>query len=437
MKTLENLYMTDCNLSNLVLSRSQYNFLQELKVFNATIDLSASCPENAREFSMQGNTVCVQDASTVTSESSTDTPAPTSATTSYSKSSSINNVATIIIFLCGCGCVVVAMIYQTRKQKPKKASVWMFSIDDYAVAAGGTDDDVPTIWNDPDLFAVRIEFTSVELTKLFARGGFCEVWLGRYMNNTVAVKRLLPEKRSQCEIIAFISEIKIMARLDHPKIVHFIGASWTNALSIQIVTEFMDSGDLKSLLDSNQAKELSWLDRKCQIAIDIADALVYLHTLSPKLIHRDLKSRNVLIDSKMGAKLSDFGISRGQLASETMTAAVGTSLWMAPEVIVGGRYSEAADIYSFGVILSELDTCKAPFHDATHSDGSRMAEVRILQLVSAGKKRPKLSSSCPPQILKLAYFCLQLDPAKRPTAAQISYKLRKFRKRAQTATAAQ
>lgn len=131
-------------------------------------------------------------------------------------------------------------------------------------------------------------------------------------------------------------------------------------------------GRLKGLLDSDQAKRLTWVNRKCQIAIEIADALEYLHTLDPKLIHRDIKSRNVLIDSQMGAKLSDFGISRDRSVTETMTAAVRTCLWMAPEVIVSGHYTESADIYFFGVVLSELDTCKTPFHDATNGTGGKM-----------------------------------------------------------------
>ncbi|KAL4093180.1 hypothetical protein PRIC1_012167 [Phytophthora ramorum] len=192
--------------------------------------------------------------------------------------------------------------------------------------------------------------------------------------------------------------------------------------------EFMDCGDLKSLLDSSRASSLTWANLKCQIAIDIADALVYLHTLNPKLIHRDLKSRNVLIDAQSGAKLSDFGISRNRSFDETMTAGVGTARWIAPEVILGGHYTEFADIYSFGVVLSELDTCKAPFYDATNTNGGKMQDVTILQLVSAGKLQPSFDESSPPSIVKLARACLSFDPAQRPSAIHISYELRKIMK---------
>ncbi|GAB9477727.1 Tkl protein kinase, partial [Globisporangium polare] len=294
---------------------------------------------------------------------------------------------------------------------------------------GGTNSSLgSTIWNDPDLLAVRIDHREVEPIKLLARGGFGEVWLGLYMNENVAIKRLLSDKKSTNDALQFATEIRLMARLDHPKIVRFIGVSWSNALTIQAITEFMDCGDLKSLLDSNRSSSLTWANLKCQIAIDVADALVYLHTLSPKMIHRDLKSRNVLIDAQTGAKLSDFGISRDRPVEETMTAGVGTARWIAPEVVLGGHYTESADIYSYGVVLSELDTCKAPFHDAQNTNGAKMQDVTILQLVSAGKLQPSFTDSCPPSILKLARSCLEFDPLRRPTAMQIMYELRNILK---------
>jgi len=153
-----------------------------------------------------------------------------------------------------------------------------------------------------------------------------------------------------------------------------------------------------------------------------------MHTLNPKLIHRDLKSRNVLIDAQAGAKLSDFGISRNRSYTETMTAGVGTARWIAPEVILGGHYTEFADIYSFGVVLSEIDTCKPPYHDAVNTNGGKMQDVTILQLVSAGKLTPSLSPECPPSIVQLTQACLAFDPAQRPSAIHISYELRKIMK---------
>lgn len=417
MSTLKELYMNDCNLTNLVLSTDQFNFLESLTNFQADITFTGSCPENYTTTENRNqDKVCIPGTAT-------------DATTINTKSSHTVAIAVGVAGGVLVLCIIAFLIYRSRKSRETTDKNWVTMTD--PTFTGGEDDISTfgsTIWNDPELLAVRVEHTSVELIKLLSRGGFGEVWLGMYMNENVAVKRLLPDKRSPSDALAFASEIKIMARLDHPKIVRFIAVSWMNAVTIQAVTEFMDCGDLKSLLDSNRAEQLTWANLKCQIAIDIADALVYLHTLNPKLIHRDLKSRNVLIDAETGAKLSDFGISRNRSVEETMTAGVGTSRWIAPEVIVGGHYTEFADIYSFGVVLSELDTCKAPFHDAANTNGGKMPDVTILQLVSAGKLQPTFEASCPASIVKLARACLSFDPAQRPSAIHISFELRKIMK---------
>ncbi|KAJ0389153.1 hypothetical protein ATCC90586_011587 [Pythium insidiosum] len=114
-----------------------------------------------------------------------------------------------------------------------------------------------------------------------------------------------------------------------------------------------------------------WTREKLLLALDVAYALAYIHSLLPSpVVHRDLKSRNVLLSATEGskqrltAKLCDFGVSRAQSSNHSMTTGVGTSRWLAPEVILGGgHYDAACDIYSFGVLLTELDTHEIPFHD--------------------------------------------------------------------------
>ncbi|KAJ0390720.1 hypothetical protein ATCC90586_011899 [Pythium insidiosum] len=365
MKTLTTLSMRQCNLTNVQLSEQQFTFLDQLRSFDADLTLT-SCPSGfaPRAFQRGVGKVCVPGSA-----------ASDQGNGSGSGGSSSSSSSGLVIGLCVGGgvllvCAVAFLVYRRRKRAafvPSNTTgkggndSTLYDTGELTEglvggAHGGDTYGSSSIWSDPDLLAVRIEYRDVEPIKLLSRGGFGEVWLGLYMNENVAIKRLLSDKKSMSDALAFASEIKTMARLDHPKIVRFIGVAWTNALTIQAVTEFMDCGDLRSLLDSSRASSLTWANLKCQIAIDVADALVYLHTLSPKLIHRDLKSRNVLIDAHSGAKLSDFGISRNRSMEETMTAGVGTARWIAPEVILGGHYTEFADIYSFGVVLSELDT---------------------------------------------------------------------------------
>ncbi|DBA00907.1 TPA: hypothetical protein N0F65_006107 [Lagenidium giganteum] len=252
--------------------------------------------------------------------------------------------------------------------------------------------------NDPVLVTWRVDYDSVKLVKKLARGAFGEVWIGRYRGAKVAVKKLIEEQ--------------------------FIGVAWTRLTDMLAVVEFMDSGDLRSLLDTN--RHLKWSPTKLKYAQDAIDAIVYLHSLSVPIIHRDLKSRNILIDSKKGAKLADFGVSATK-RNDDMTTGVGTARWLAPELARGEtKYTEAVDIYSFGVILAEMDTHELPFSDAMNFNGTeKLSDVAILQRVSAGKLSVSFSPRCPPKIRELAERCTSFNPKDRPAAAEVSYELRK------------
>ncbi|GMF25361.1 unnamed protein product [Phytophthora lilii] len=282
--------------------------------------------------------------------------------------------------------------------------------------------------NDPVLVTWRIDYDSVTLVKKIAQGAFGEVWVGQYRNSRVAVKRLIQEQVSLAASEDFLREVKLMAWLEHPKIVQFVGVAWTKLVDMLAVIEYMDGGDLRTLLDKKSPKRLPWQEGglKLQYARDTIDAIVYLHSLSPVIIHRDLKSRNVLLDSKKGAKLGDFGVSATKRQHD-MTAGVGTTRWLAPEIARGeAKYTEAVDVYSFGIILSELDTHQLPFADAkARGTGAPLNDMTILQGVSSGELKVTLSPTCPPNLQSLASSCMSLDPTQRPTAAQVAYELRK------------
>lgn len=127
----------------------------------------------------------------------------------------------------------------------------------------------------------------------------------------------------------------------------------------------------------------------------------------------------------MRAKLTDFGVSRIMSEENTMTQGVGTSRWEAPEVLAGKEdYNQAADIFSFGVVLSELDTHAIPYEDARGPSNNPLANVAILQMIAVGAIRPSFSPHCPPDIRALANRCLAHDPDDRPTAPEVAYALR-------------
>lgn len=268
----------------------------------------------------------------------------------------------------------------------------------------------------PELIDYRLDESEVLLTRKISTGAFGVVWLGHYHGQPVAVKRMIDGG----EEVGFSREIQTMARLTHPKIVRFIGCTWTSVKDLSAVTEFMDGGDVRTLLE-NRKIDLSWQKEKISIAIDVAEALAYMHSLNPKIIHRDLKSRNVLLNSQLVAKLSDFGLSRNRTYEETLTAGVGTVRWTAPEVMLGENYSEQADVYSFGVVLSELDTREIPFEEkgTSRSGAPGAPDMAIVIKVAKGELRPNFSPDCPAPINKIAKACLQFDPALRPSASSV------------------
>lgn len=283
------------------------------------------------------------------------------------------------------------------------------------------------IWDDPVLQNARIPLDKIRIQELLARGGFGQVFLGSYNGETVAVKTLLPETaEDMVEINALFAETKVMAKLEHPCIVRFIGIGWETLSSICCVTEYLVGGDLRALLNhflTNHTRPRGYDHDKVKIALDVAHGLAYLHSMQPNILHRDLKSRNVLLNSQLNAKLTDFGVSREQ-SEDQMTNAVGTSLWMAPEVMMGGHYDSKADVYSFGIMLSELDTHLMPYANAKKENGRKLTDTMIMRKVAAGELQVEFSRECPVDILTLAHACISVDPKQRPTAIDAMRKLR-------------
>ncbi|OQS05016.1 kinase [Thraustotheca clavata] len=266
--------------------------------------------------------------------------------------------------------------------------------------------------HDPFLYTKRLSFGGIVVTRLISKGAYGEVWLGQYRHKEVAIKKILHAKRNDTfELECFTEEIRIMASLDHPHIVHLIGFGWDTITNLCAVTEYLAKGDLTGYLVANQ--DLSW-DAKLRIAVGTARALAYMHERDPPVIHRDLKSKNILITDTGEAKLSDFGISRVRTLDETLTAGVGTVYWTAPEVLLGQRYTEQVDIYSFGVVLCELDTHRAPY-----ADMQEVAQMAIAQQVATHQFRPPFSAKCPKLVKDLADRCMDQDPSARPTAQEI------------------
>jgi len=147
--------------------------------------------------------------------------------------------------------------------------------------------------------------------------------------------------------------------------------------------------------------ELVW-----HVASGAARGMAYLHSGSPPVLHRDLKSPNLLLDESFTVKICDFGLSRIK-SRNGMTGNLGTVQWMAPEVLANKSYAEPVDVYSFGIILWELLSGECPHKG--------MGSVECAQAVYFKKLRPEIPSWCPPRLSTLIESCWHHEPSRRPT----------------------
>lgn len=262
----------------------------------------------------------------------------------------------------------------------------------------------------------KIIASELELHEELGRGSFGIVYKATWKpSETVAVKQLQAQLTNLAE---FTAETNTLATLAHPRIVRLFGVCLKpNSL----VLEYMPKGTLSTLLKSKE--QIPW-PCAMQIGIDIAQGLSYLH--QEHIIHRDLKSKNILLDEHNRAKLTNFGLSKVRQATAITTQTpISYAINVAPELFgLKPKFSEASDVYSYGTILWELLTRRVPYAGKTAQE--------IGNLIKAGLHE-KIPSDCPPVYRQLIEGCWASQPQARPTAAQIIQELQQQLALAQTA----
>ncbi|PIA61607.1 hypothetical protein AQUCO_00300847v1 [Aquilegia coerulea] len=209
---------------------------------------------------------------------------------------------------------------------------------------------------------------------LLGQGGFGSVHSGflKRTQQVVAVKKL--DKDSAQGDEEYFMEIRMLSNLDHPNLVKLIGFCAEGDEKL-IVYEFMPLGSLNNHLHDlpSDKQPLDW-NTRMKIAEGVAKGLEYLHKEMPPVIHRDLKSSNILLGPGYHPKLSDFGLARlGPEGDKThvSTRVMGTHGYCAPEYMLTGRLTLKSEIYSFGVVLLELITGRKPVGDHTLVEWAR------------------------------------------------------------------
>lgn len=248
-------------------------------------------------------------------------------------------------------------------------------------------------------------------------GGTAEVFKGTLDGQTAAIKQLFKHKKmNEKDEISLNREVSVLAQITHPNLVKFFGVAFKDR-PFRIITEFCEGGTAFDLIH-NAPFRLKWPQR-VKLCVDTAVGMNYLHSFTPQIIHRDLKSLNLLLENLVEkpshvpvVKVADFGLSRmkdpAQAKWGKMTCQVGTLHWMAPEVFAGHDYDESCDVYSYAMVMFEALCQEVPFEDTDPG--------LIGQLTSKGV-RPNLErvpKDCPKQLKELMMVCWSQDSKKRP-----------------------
>lgn len=265
-----------------------------------------------------------------------------------------------------------------------------------------------------DVGDCEIPWEDLVLGERIGLGSYGEVYHADWNGTEVAVKKFLDQDFSGAALDEFRREVRIMRRLRHPNVVLFMGAV-TRPPNLSIITEFLPRGSLYRIIHRPHCQ----IDekRRIKMALDVAKGMNCLHTSIPTIVHRDLKSPNLLVDKNWNVKVGDFGLSRlkhNTFLSSKSTA--GTPEWMAPEVLRNELSNEKCDVYSFGVILWELATLRLPWSD--------MNPMQVVGAVGFQGRRLEIPKEVDPLVARIIWECWQTDPNLRPSFAQLTVALR-------------
>lgn len=286
----------------------------------------------------------------------------------------------------------------------------------------------------------EIDLAKLDIQNQIAHGTFGVVYRGTYDGHDVAVKVLDwghdGQETAMKHREAFEKEVAVWQKLDHPNVTKFVGASMgTSQLKIPkkgstssssggrttpneccvVVVDFQHGGTLKTLLYNHRDKKLPYR-KVVRLALDLARGLSYLH--SKKIMHRDVKAENMLLDRKRTLKIADFGVARVEAQSCEVTGQTGTLGYMAPEVLQGKPYDHKCDVYSFGILLWETYCCAMAYPNYSLADIS-------YHVVKLGI-RPDIPRCCPRAMADIMTRCWDGNPDNRPEMSEVVLLLEKI-----------
>uniref|UniRef100_A0A0D3D5X6 non-specific serine/threonine protein kinase n=1 Tax=Brassica oleracea var. oleracea TaxID=109376 RepID=A0A0D3D5X6_BRAOL len=258
-------------------------------------------------------------------------------------------------------------------------------------------------------------------------GGFGSVYKGQLPDGTLIAVKKLSSKSCQGNK-EFVNEIGMIACLQHPNLVKLYGCCCENN-QLLLVYEYLENNCLADALFGRSGLKLEWGTRQ-KICLGIARGLAFLHEDSAvKIIHRDIKGTNVLLDKDLNSKISDFGLARlhEDEKSHITTKVAGTIGYMAPEYVMRGHLTEKADVYSFGVVAMEIVSGKS---NANYTPDNECC-VGLLDWAFVLQKKGAFSEILDPKLegvfdvmeaermIKISLLCSNKSPTLRPTMSEV------------------
>ncbi|XP_020262573.1 RAF proto-oncogene serine/threonine-protein kinase isoform X2 [Asparagus officinalis] len=298
------------------------------------------------------------------------------------------------------------------KNKAERASRNLANCSSNTVETDGSSQTGISLVGKKDLNLITkcdIRWEDLRVGEEVGQGSYAVVYRGVWNGSDVAIKVYTGNDYQEGLLLEYKKEIAIMKRLRHPNVLLFMGAVYSRERHA-IVTEFLPRGSLfKTLHKNNQKLDMK---RRLRMALDVARGMNYLHRRNPPIVHRDLKSSNLLVDKNWTVKVGDFGLSCLKISTVlTTTSGKGTPQWMAPEVLRGDWSNEKSDVFSFGVVLWELMTESVPW--------SQLSPLQVIGVVGIMDRRLDLPPNMDPRVSSIICDCWDSDPRRRPSFEQL------------------
>ncbi|XP_074367799.1 G-type lectin S-receptor-like serine/threonine-protein kinase At4g27290 [Apium graveolens] len=331
----------------------------------------------------------------------------------------------IIILVCEALAVILGLYFFLRKRRLHKAELEQLnSTSDTANRNERQDLDLPLL-NFEQIAKATDDFS---FNNKLGEGGFGTVYKGMLEEGQeVAVKRLSKDSRQGVD--EFMNEVSCIAKLQHRNLVRLLNCCIDRGERM-LIYEYMPNKSLDSFIfDKERCREFDW-PKRFNIINGIARGLLYLHQDSRlRIVHRDLKASNILLDYEMNPKISDFGLARifgGSETEESTTRIVGTYGYMPPEYVIDGLFSIKSDVYSFGVLILELISGKKNrgFHHSDHNlnlvghtwrsyNDGKLLDIADQMMLDSSNQHEVF------RVIEIGLLCVQEYPEDRPNMSSV------------------